>query len=168
MHFLDENFFTFIRISKARWEIYASVKELSFVQEMPGCLCGMKPLLAPMMISYQLDPLGQTSNKFWHQNAILLFFTSWTPGRRGCNFKLVIFKLMSNMDILSISCQAVTRPHQWLVNISWGYGLVPSGNKPLPKPLPSFMLPYGITRPQWVDFGVAQFFWFPPGALRET
>ena len=64
MHFLDENFFTFIRIIKARWQIYASVKELSFVQEMAGCLCGMKPLLAPMMISYQLDPLGQTSIKF--------------------------------------------------------------------------------------------------------
>ena len=39
-----------------------------------------------------------------------------------------------------------------IINISSGNGLVPSGNKPLFEAmLPCFMLPYGITRPQWVN-----------------
>ena len=33
------------------------------------------------------------------------FITHWAPGRYSCNFKLVIFKLISRIDILSICCE---------------------------------------------------------------
>ena len=49
----------------------------------------------------------------------------------------------------------VTGPH-WSVNIGSGNSLVPSGNKPL-------QLPYGITRPQWVNAAI--YLWNrPPNA----
>ena len=44
-----------------------------------------------------------------------------------------------------------TTPHCFLVNIGSGNGLVPSGNKPLPEPIPKSLSPYDITRPQWVN-----------------
>ena len=45
-----------------------------------------------------------------------------------------------------------TIPHRWLVNIGWGNGLVPTGNKPSPEPvLTRSMLPSGVTRPQWFN-----------------
>ena len=57
----------------------------------------------------------------------------------GCNFKLVIFKLILRIDILSISHQVAlkwnaTRPCWWLVKIGSGKGLELSWNKPLPIP----------------------------------
>ena len=36
-------------------------------------------------------------------------FNSLAPGRCGCNLKLVIFKLTSRVDILSISCEIALR-----------------------------------------------------------
>ena len=44
-----------------------------------------------------------------------------------------------------------SRPH-WLVNIAFGNGLVPSGNKPLPKLLLTKISDaICVTRPQWVN-----------------
>ena len=37
------------------------------------------------------------------------------------------------------------------VNIGSGNDLVTTGNKPLPKPMLTHILPYGITRPQLVN-----------------
>ena len=56
--------------------------------------------------------------------------------RCGCNLKLVIFKLASRIDIISISCEIApkvndTRPHWWFGNTALGNVLVPWGNKPL-------------------------------------
>ena len=36
-------------------------------------------------------------------------FNSLAPGRSGSNFKLVIYKLISRIDILSISCETALR-----------------------------------------------------------
>ena len=45
-----------------------------------------------------------------------------------------------------------TRPQWWLVNTGLRNGLLPGGKKPLPEPIfTQFYLPYGITRPQWVN-----------------
>ena len=51
--------------------------------------------------------------------------------------KLVIFKLTSRIDILSIYFEIALRwrPHWSLVNIGSGNGLIPSGNKLLPEPM---------------------------------
>ena len=56
------------------------------------------------------------------------------PGGFDYSLKLVNFKLISTINILSIFYYA-TKPHWSLVNIDSGNGLVPSGNKPLPKPM---------------------------------
>ena len=64
------------------------------------------------------------------------FFKSLASGWCGCNFKLLIFKLVWRIDILSLSCVISLRwPHWWLVNIGLGNNLVPSGNKPLLEPM---------------------------------
>ena len=42
---------------------------------------------------------------------------SLVPGRSGCNLKQVIFKLISRIDTLSISCEIDTGPRWWLFNI---------------------------------------------------
>ena len=41
----------------------------------------------------------------------------------------------------------------WWVNIGSGNGLMPSGNKTLPEPesCPRSLIPYGVTRLQWVN-----------------
>ena len=51
--------------------------------------------------------------------------------------KLIIFKHISRIDILSISYTLgnATRPHWWLVNTGSGNGLELSGTKPLPEAL---------------------------------
>ena len=75
------------------------------------------------------------------QHHWLYKINSLVLGRCDCNFKLVILKLVSMIDILSISCEIalkgvnVIRPYGWLVNIGSVNGLVPSGNKPLPEPM---------------------------------
>ena len=64
------------------------------------------------------------------------YINSLTPGRCSCNLKLIIFKLMSRIDVLSLSCEIVLRwmPHWWFIKIGSDNGLVPPGNKPLPEP----------------------------------
>ena len=89
------------------------------------------------------------------EGLILSHLKSLAPGRCGSTLELVIFKLRSWIDILCISCKIIytevkaTGPHQWLVNIVSGDGLVQSGNKPLPEPMLTKFYD-GITRPQWV------------------
>ena len=65
-------------------------------------------------------------------------FYSLAPGRCGCNFELVISKLISGMDILSISREIVlwSIPQDLAngdVSIGLGNDSVPSGKKPLPE-----------------------------------
>ena len=45
-----------------------------------------------------------------------------------------------------------TRPYWWSGNIGTGNGLVPSGNKQLPKPMLTQIS--GVIRPQWVKLHV--------------
>ena len=54
---------------------------------------------------------------------------SLSPRRCICNLELVIFKLVSRMDILNLSCEIVnaTKPLWWQVDIGSSNGLVPSG-----------------------------------------
>ena len=81
-------------------------------------------------------------------------------GRCGYNFKYVIFKYISVIDVLNISCEIAMRwmprdPHSWLVKIGWGNGLVLTGNKPLlwpPCSDPVRMIPWNI-------ISVAKYFW---------
>ena len=75
----------------------------------------------------------------------------------GCNLKWIIFKIISQIDIVPVKLTSgeATRSHWWLINIRSGNGLVPSGNKPLPKPMLTkshdvLSLDW-ITRPQWVN-----------------
>ena len=82
--------------------------------------------------------------------------SSLSPERCSCNLEIVIFKLISRMNILSISCEIVLI---WMpqdltddkINIGSGNGFVPSGNRHClnqswHRSMPSF----GATRPQWV------------------
>ena len=61
------------------------------------------------------------------------------PGRWGRNLELVIVKLISKIDILSILVKLpsgdMCKTSLMIVNIGSGNGLVPSGTKPLPKPM---------------------------------
>ena len=74
---------------------------------------------------------------------------SLAPGRSGSNLKLIIFKLILRIDILSISFEFALR---WMPQNTFdgsGNCLVPLSNKPLPEPeLPRFISPYGIARPK--------------------
>ena len=78
------------------------------------------------------------------------------PGRCGSNFTMAIFKLISQMDILSCSCVIDLRwlPHNpiddksTLVQVMvW---CLQAPNHYLSQYWPGFVSPYGITRPQWV------------------
>ena len=89
-----------------------------------------------------------------YNSTLIKQLNSLTPGRCGCNLKSVMFKLISRIDILSISCEIAPRwmPQDliwWLVNIGSGNGLVPSGNKPLPEPMLTKI--FVVTRSQWVN-----------------
>ena len=89
---------------------------------------------------------------------------SWVNSRAHgkCDYNLqsVIFKLISRIDILGISCEIVLRwiPefHWWLVNIGSGNGLVLSGNKPWPElMLTQICVRIRHHRPQWVKWVIA-------------
>ena len=75
----------------------------------------------------------------------------------SCNFKLVIFKFISRIIILSISCnialrwmpEYLTDNKSTLVQVMAWCRQVPSHC--LNQCWPSSMMPYGITRPQWVN-----------------
>ena len=82
-----------------------------------------------------------------------ILFNSLFPGRCSCNFKLVIFKVVSRLDILSISCEItlrgkprnITNGKSALVQVmAW----LPSSKKPLrwvESMLIQFWSSYGIT-----------------------
>ena len=46
-------------------------------------------------------------------------------------------------------------------SVGSGNGLMPSGNKPLPEPMLtlSFMMPYGVIRPQWINSHFSRCWW---------
>ena len=96
------------------------------------------------------------------------------------NLKSLIFKLITRIDILSISLWNyhqvnATRSYWWLFNFGPGNGLVPSGNKPLPEPfliklvslghkelMTSLAIPWTRTYGLWADchkFWLLQDFW---------
>ena len=79
----------------------------------------------------------------------------------NCNLKFVISKLTCIKDTYlgdfrwNYPHANATEPHQWLVNIGSGNGLVLSGNKPLPEQmLAKIYGPHGTTRPGWVKLGL--------------
>ena len=55
--------------------------------------------------------------------------------RCGCNFKLVIFKLISRMAFLMKLPSGAAALYWWLIIIGSGNGLVPSGTKSLSEPM---------------------------------
>ena len=65
---------------------------------------------------------------------------SLAPGKFEWKFRYVIFKRILVIDGWGISSEIALiwlslGLHWWSVNIGSGNGLVPSGNKPLPKPM---------------------------------
>ena len=84
-----------------------------------------------------------------------LYLCRLLTGRCSCHLKFT-FKLKSRLDIVEHflrNCPLVnaTGRHWCLVNIGSGNGLVSSWNEPLSEPMLTqiYMLPCGITRPQW-------------------
>ena len=67
-----------------------------------------------------------------------------------CNFQMDFSDWWLRHLLWNCPNMNVTGLHWWSVNIGSGSGLVPSGNKPLPEPMLTQILPYGVTRPQWV------------------
>ena len=72
--------------------------------------------------------ISQKSNEQDH-------FLSLAPGERGCNIELVIFKSVSRICTLNISCEVcppviATKYIWYYINISSGNGLVPLGSTP--------------------------------------
>ena len=91
-----------------------------------------------------------------HGNTLHSVFNSLAPGRCGCYLKLVIFKLVSRINILSISCeivlrwtpQDVTDDKSTLVQVmAWCHQAT---SHYLSQCWPRSVSPYGVTRPQWV------------------
>ena len=67
----------------------------------------------------------------------------------------LISKLISRIDILSISCEIAPRwfvnLKSWLVSIGFGNVLMPmTPNHNLNQCWPNSVMPYGVTRPQWI------------------
>ena len=91
-------------------------------------------------------------------NVLTLSINSLAPG--GCVGNFTVWfsgslyrRIAWVLTVKLLSCEC-HKPHQWEVNIRWGDGLMPLGNKPLPEPTLTqvlSMLPYGIARPQWVN-----------------
>ena len=116
--------------------------------------------------------LPQSCDKLWISS---LFLT----GRCGCNLKSIIFKVVSRIDNLSISCKIALRwiHVPWDITDDWSAlpqvmnCLVPSGNKPLLEPmLNKYCVAYGVIRPQRVkcsSFSVSCF-WPAPSFFRRT
>ena len=77
---------------------------------------------------------------------------SLAPGRCRCNLKLVLYKSISLIDILSI-CEITLMgwPHWWLVNIGSGIHLLPAISQYLNQCWPTSLMPYDVTRKQWVN-----------------
>ena len=74
-------------------------------------------------------------------NMLIVCFNCLVRGRCSCNIELVVFKLISKNDILSISCKIALRLfpkdlcHWLLINIGSPHGSVLSDNKPFPEPM---------------------------------
>ena len=70
-----------------------------------------------------------------HHGIRYLHINSLSPMRFSCYRKGIIFKLISGIDIMSISCEIVLKGMSQDFNITSGNDLVPSGNKSLPGPV---------------------------------
>ena len=85
-----------------------------------------------------------------------LKFNSLVRGRCRCNLKLIIFKLMSRVDILSISCEIALRgmPRDFTDDKSTLVQVLAwcrqATSHYLGQCWPRYILPYGVARPQWV------------------
>ena len=96
------------------------------------------------------------NGRFYPYSSELL--NSLAPGKFEWNFKCAIFKWILVADGWGISCDFspnmnMTGLHLWSINIDSGNGLVPSGNNHyLSQCWPRYVLPYGVTRPQWVNW----------------
>ena len=91
--------------------------------------------IASCCVQTWLFHTGAAGSGSWitHFQTWLLWINSLAPGRYGSNLKLAIFKKLyhGSIDIVSTSYEiALRRMPQDLS----GSGLMPSGNKPLPKP----------------------------------
>ena len=98
---------------------------------------------------------------WWPWNIVFVSkftFNSMVPGRTGCNLKLIIFKLMSRVGILSISYEiALKRMPQDFTDdksimvqvMAWCHQAT---SHYLSQCWPRSMLPYGVIRPQWVKW----------------
>ena len=69
-----------------------------------------------------------------------------------CNFQMDFNDWWLRYPLWNYANINVTGLHWWLVNIGSGNGLALSGSKPLPDPMLAQISPYGISRPQWVNF----------------
>ena len=99
------------------------------------------------MMSYTV-PQGQNSV---NERRSKVRLNSLAPGKFELKFYISNFQMDFSdwwLRHLLWNCpnMNVTGLHWWSVNIGWGNGWVPSGNKPLPEP----MLTQAFTRPQWV------------------
>ena len=89
---------------------------------------------------------------YWHWESI----NSLVPGICGYYIKLVIFKLVSRINILSISCEIVLRwtPQDLTDDKSTLLQVMARCRQAtshyLSQCWPRSLSPYGVTRPQWV------------------
>ena len=101
-----------------------------------------------------------TLNKLEYSVFHIRGVNSLPHGKCGCDFKCVIFKPLLVSDIVSISSEIAIRwmPHEWhdltddnstLVQVmAWCHQAT---SHYLSQCWPRSLLPYGITRPQWVN-----------------
>ena len=102
----------------------------------------------------------------WNKDDPAVCFTrsqcvnSLAPGRCGCYLKLVVFKLVSRINILSISCEIVLRwtpqdltdDKSTLVQVMAWCRQATSHYQS--QCWPRYLSPYGVTRPQWGSCGM--------------
>ena len=150
--FLNENVLILIKISLKFVPKGPINNNPALVQIMAWCRSGHKPLSEPMMVSL-LTRICVTRPQWVNPLA---------SGICGCDIKLAIFKLISRIylehflwNLPSGECHKTT--YRWLINIVSGNGLVLSGTSHyLSHYWWRSMSPYGITRPQRVDWEMLQ------------
>ena len=82
------------------------------------------------------------SSVFYWFEWVVLFFNSLTPGKFEWNFRYVILKqilVILRHGLWNCPNVNITGIYWWPVIIGSGNGLVPSGNKPLPEPMLTYI-----------------------------
>ena len=112
---------------------------------------------APFFFHFWLG-LKVTNYCFNLSYQIVQLFNSLAPGRCSCNLKLIIFKLVSKIDVLRVSYEITVMwmpgdltDSEWTLIQIMAWCLWATSHY-LSQCWPKYLSPYRVTRPQWFKF----------------